>query len=101
MKKAIQVQNQIDVEDDELIEDATKLLKSGEFKNDLNLRKTITMFQRRFRIGWHRGLSLANVLRDRGLLVNPIVDEEIANELQKKADVKRMIDSGLFTERRV
>lgn len=50
-------------EDDELIEDAAELLKSGVFKNDLNLRKTITMFQRRFRIGWHRGFNLANVLR--------------------------------------
>ncbi|WP_270340072.1 hypothetical protein [Leuconostoc mesenteroides] len=83
MKKAIQVQNQIDVEDDELIEDATELLKTSVFKNDLNLRKTITMFQRRFRIGWHRGFNLVNVLRDRGLLVNPIVDEEISEELSK------------------
>ncbi|WP_430495659.1 hypothetical protein [Leuconostoc mesenteroides] len=83
MKKAIQVQNQIDVEDDELIEDATELLKTGVFKNDLNLRKTITMFQRRFRIGWHRGFNLANVLHNRGLLVNPIVDEEISEELSK------------------
>ena len=70
-------------EDDELIEDAAKLLKTGVFKNDLTLRKTITMFQRRFRIGWHRGFNLANVLRDRGLLVNPIVDEEIFKELSK------------------
>ncbi|WP_338753030.1 hypothetical protein [Leuconostoc mesenteroides] len=101
MKKAIQVQNQIDVEEDELIEDATKELKGGVFKNNLNLRETITMFQRRFRIGWHRAFNLATILRDRGLLINPIVDEEIANELQQKADVKRMTDSALFTERRV
>ncbi|QOG09357.1 hypothetical protein [Leuconostoc sp. LN180020] len=68
-------------EDDELIEDAIELLKTGEFKNDLNLQKTITMFQRRFRIGWRRGFNLANVLRDRGILVNPIVDEEISEEM--------------------
>lgn len=101
MKKAIQVQNQIDVEDDELIEDATELLKTDVFKNDLNLQKTITMFQRRFRIGWNRGFHLSEVLRDRGLLVNPIVDQEIADELQQKADVKQMIENGVFTERRV
>lgn len=70
-------------EDDELIEDATELLKTGVFKNDLNLQKTITMFQRRFRIGWNRGFHLSEVLRDRGLLVNPIVDEEISEELSK------------------
>ncbi|QQE97573.1 hypothetical protein [Leuconostoc citreum] len=81
MKKAVQVQNKIDIEDDELIEDAIKLLKSGEFKNDLNLQRTITMLQRRFRIGWNRGFYLARVLRDKGLLVNPIVDGEIASEL--------------------
>lgn len=44
MKKAVQVQNKIDIEDDELIEDAIKLLKSGEFKNALNLQRTITRF---------------------------------------------------------
>lgn len=70
-------------EDDELIEDAAELLKTGVFKNDLNLRKTITMFQRRFRIGWHRGFNLARVLRNRSLLVNSIVDEEISEELSK------------------
>jgi hypothetical protein len=70
-------------EDDELIEDATELLRTGVFKNDLTLRKTITMFQRRFRIGWHRGFNLARVLRDRGLLVNPIVDKEISEELSR------------------
>jgi hypothetical protein len=83
MKKAVQVQNQIDIEDDELIEDATELLETGVFKNDLNLKKTITMFQRRFRIGWHRGFNLARVLRDRSLLVNPKVDIEISEELSK------------------
>lgn len=88
-------------EDDELIGDATSLLKSGEFKNDLNLQKTITMFQRRFRIGWNRGFHLSEVLRDRGLLVNPTVDEEIAYELQQKADVKQMMGNGVFTERHV
>lgn len=88
-------------EDDELIEDATELLKSGEFKNDLNLQRTITMFQRRFRIGWNRGFHLSEVLRDRGLLVNSIVDEEIAYELQQKADVKQMMEDGVFTERHV
>ncbi|QBC39865.1 hypothetical protein [Leuconostoc mesenteroides] len=70
-------------EDDELIEDATELLKTGVFKNDLNLRKTITMFQRRFRIGWHKGFNLARVLRDRSLLVNPVVDEEISEKLSR------------------
>ena len=69
--------------DDELIEDATELLRTGEFKNDLNLRMTITMFQRRFRIGWHRGFNLARVLRNRSLLVNPIVDEEISEKLSR------------------
>lgn len=88
-------------EDDELIEDAAELLKTGVFKNDLNLQKTITMFQRRFRIGWNRGFHLSEVLRDRGLLVNPIVDEEIAYELQQKADVKQMMENGVFTERHV
>lgn len=88
-------------EDDELIEDAAELLRTGVFKNDLNLRKTITMFQRRFRIGWNRGFNLARVLRERSLLVNPIVDEEIADELQQKADVKQMIENGVFTERHV
>ncbi|WP_367366706.1 hypothetical protein [Leuconostoc pseudomesenteroides] len=83
MKKAVQLQNQIDIEDDELIEDATELLETGVFKNDLNLRKTITMFQHRFRIGWHRGFNLARVLRDRSLLVNPKVDIEISEELSK------------------
>ncbi|MFT8849015.1 MAG: hypothetical protein ABF477_05645 [Leuconostoc pseudomesenteroides] len=83
MKKAVQVQNQIDIEDDELIEDATELLETGVFKNDLNLKKTITMFQRRFRIGWHRGFNLARVLRDRSLLVNHKVDIEISEELSK------------------
>ncbi len=83
MKKAVQVQNQIDIADDELIEDATELLETGVFKNDLNLKKTITMFQRRFRIGWHRGFNLARVLRDRSLLVNPKVDIEISEELSK------------------
>jgi len=71
-------------EDDELIEDATELLKSGVFKNDLNLRKTITMFQRRFRIGWHRGFNLAIVLSDRGLLVNPTVYHDIVEETPKR-----------------
>lgn len=70
-------------EDDELIEDAAELLRTGVFKNDLNLRKTITMFQRRFRIGWHRGFKLARVLRDRSILVNPKVDIEISEELSK------------------
>ncbi|MBE4727721.1 hypothetical protein [Leuconostoc suionicum] len=70
-------------EDDELIEDAAELLKTGVFKDDLNLRKSITMFQRRFRIGWHRGFNLANSLYDRGLLVNPIIDVEISEELSK------------------
>ncbi|WP_349551264.1 hypothetical protein [Leuconostoc pseudomesenteroides] len=70
-------------EDDGLIEDAAELLKTGVFKNDLSLRRTITMFQRRFRIGWHRGFNLARVLRDRSLLVNPSVDEEISEELSK------------------
>lgn len=88
-------------DDDELIEDAARLLKTGVFKNDLNLRMTITMFQRRFRIGWNRGFNLARVLRERSLLVNPIVDEEIADELQQKADVKQMIENGVFTERHV
>ncbi|WAM37844.1 hypothetical protein [Leuconostoc pseudomesenteroides] len=83
MKKAVQVQNQIDIADDELIEDATELLETGVFKNDLNLKKTVTMFQRRFRIGWHRGFNLARVLRDRSLLVNPKVDIEISEELSK------------------
>ncbi|MFT9083583.1 MAG: hypothetical protein ABF477_07510 [Leuconostoc pseudomesenteroides] len=83
MKKAVQVQNQIDIEDDELIEDATELLETGVFKNDLNLRMTITMFQRRFRIGWHRGFNLARVLRNRSLLVNPIVDEEISEKISR------------------
>lgn len=83
MKKAVQVQNQIDIEDDELVEDATELLETGVFKNDLNLKKTITMFQRRLRIGWHRGFNLARVLRDRSLLVNPKVDIEISEELSK------------------
>lgn len=88
-------------EDDELIEDAAELLKIGVFKNDLNLRKTITMFQRRFRIGWNRGFNLAKILRESGLLVNSIVDEEIADELQQKADVKEMMEKGVFTERHV
>lgn len=88
-------------EDDELIEDAAELLKIGVFKNDLNLRKTITMFQRRFRIGWHIGFNLARVLRNRSLLVNSIVDEEIADELQQKSDVKQMMEKGVFTERHV
>ena len=88
-------------DDDELIEDAAELLKTGVFKNDLNLQKTITMFQRRFRIGWNRGFHLSEVLRDRGLLANPIVDQEIAYELQQKADVKQMIENGVFTERHV
>lgn len=88
-------------DDDELIEDAAKLLKTGVFKNDLNLRKTITMFQRRFRIGWNRGFNLAKILRESGLLVNSIVDEEIADELQQKADVKQMMEKGVFTERHV
>ena len=70
-------------EDDELIEDATELLRTGEFKNDLNLQKTIMMFQRRFRIGWNRGFHLSEVLRDRGVLVNPIVDKEISEELSR------------------
>ncbi|MBE4726246.1 hypothetical protein [Leuconostoc citreum] len=74
-------------EDDELIEDAIELLKTGEFKNDLNLQKTITMFQRRFRIDWRRGFNLANVLRDRGILVNPIVDEEISEKLSKRNNI--------------
>ncbi|WP_455646669.1 hypothetical protein [Leuconostoc sp.] len=88
-------------DDEELIEDAAKLLKTGVFKNDLSLQKSITMFQRRFRIGWNRGFNLARVLRERSLLVNPIVDEEIADELQQKADVKQMIENGVFTERQV
>lgn len=88
-------------EDDELIEDAAKLLQIGVFKNDLNLRKTITMFQRRFRIGWNRGFNLAKILRESGLLVNSIVDEEIADELQQKADVRQMMEKGVFTERHV
>ncbi|WP_253954053.1 hypothetical protein [Leuconostoc lactis] len=88
-------------DDDELIEDAAKLLKTGVFKNDLNLGKTITMFQRRFRIGWNRGFNLAKILRESGLLVNSIVDEEIADELQQKADVKQMMEKGVFTERHV
>lgn len=88
-------------EDDELIEDAAKLLQTGVFKNDLNLRKTITMFQLRFRIGWNRGFNLAKILRESGLLVNSIVDEEISDELQQKADVKQMIEKGVFTERHV
>lgn len=70
-------------DDDELIEDAAELLKTGVFKNDLNLIMTITMFQRRFRIGWHRGFNLARVLRNRSLLVNPIVDEEISEKLSR------------------
>lgn len=85
-------------EDDELIEDAAKLLQTGVFKNDLNLRKTITMFQRRFRIGWNRGFNLAKILRESGLLVNSIVDEEIADELQQKADVRQMMEKGVFAE---
>lgn len=68
-------------EDDELIENAVELLKTGVFKNDLSLRKSTTMFQRRFRIGWRRGFSLAVVLRDRGLLINPFIDEEIDEEI--------------------
>ena len=88
-------------EDDELIEDAAELLKTGVFKSVLNLQKTITMFQRRFRIGWNRGFHLSEVLRDRGLLVNPIVDEEIAYELQQKAGVKQIMENGVFTERHV
>lgn len=88
-------------DDDELIEDAAKLLKTGVFKNDLNLRKTITMFQRRFRIGWNRGFNLAKIFRESGLLVNSIVDEEIADELQQNADVKQMMEKGLFIERHV
>ncbi|WP_370673031.1 hypothetical protein [Leuconostoc lactis] len=88
-------------DDDELIEDAAKLLKTGVFKNDLNLRKTITMFQRRFRIGWNRGFNLAKILRENVLLVNSIVDEEIADELQQKADVRQMMEKGVFTERHV
>ena len=88
-------------DDEELIEDAAKLLKTGVFKNDLNLRKTITMFQRRFRIGWNRGFNLAKILRESGLLVNSIVDEEIADELQQKADVRQMMEKGVFTERHV
>lgn len=68
-------------EDDELIEDAVELLKTGVFKNDLSLQRSITMFQRRFRIGWRRGFSLAVVLRDRGLLINPFIDEEIDEEI--------------------
>lgn len=72
-------------EDDELIEDAAKLLKSGVFENDLNLRKSITMFQRRFRIGWHRGFNLASALRKKGLLINPVVDDDIDYENQQHA----------------
>lgn len=39
MKKAIQVQNKIDIENAEFIEEATELLKTGVFKSDLNLKK--------------------------------------------------------------
>ena len=70
-------------DDDELIDDAAELLKTGVFKNDFNLRMKITMFQRIFRIGWHRGFNLARVLRNRSLLVNAIVDEEISEKLSK------------------
>ncbi|KAA8371905.1 hypothetical protein FE415_07455 [Leuconostoc carnosum] len=68
------------VEEDEALVDAIKLLNSGEFNNSLNLQLSINMIQRRFRIGWNRAFDLAVVLRDRGLLTNHSIDEDIDKE---------------------